>query len=133
MAKTKSVWFCTSCGNESSKWMGKCPACGEWNTMVEETVATGNCASRYRDRKTDSTGNRPVLLKDIGTAVESRISSGSREVDRVLGGGIVKGSIILLGGEPGIGKSTLPSRFRFSTAEYTRCTYPERKVLNRYG
>lgn len=107
MAKTKSVWFCTSCGNESSKWMGKCPACGEWNTMVEETIATGNGASRYRDRKTDSTGNRPVLLKDIGTAVESRISSGSREVDRVLGGGIVKGSIILLGGEPGIGKSTL--------------------------
>ena len=105
-SKAKTVWYCTSCGNETSKWMGRCPACGEWNTMKEGLP---------RD-KPSSTGSRslvnvsdptPVALKDISVEAECRITVGSPEVERVLGGGIVPGSMILLAGEPGIGKSTL--------------------------
>ena len=103
--KEKTVWFCTSCGNESPKWLGRCPACGEWNTMVEKTVATGKpkrnaAASRAGDHK-------PQALSDISSAQEDRISLGDPEVDRLLGGGLVEGSLVLIGGEPGIGKSTL--------------------------
>ena len=105
-SKEKTVWFCTSCGNESPKWLGRCPACGEWNTMVEKTVATGKpkknaaAASRAGDHK-------PQSLSEIGSARESRISLGDQEIDRLLGGGLVEGSLVLIGGEPGIGKSTL--------------------------
>ena len=104
--KEKTVFFCTSCGNESSKWMGRCPACGEWNTMVEKTVATGapkkNAVAAAR-----GAGHSPMHLKEVGSAQERRISLGNGEVDRLLGGGMVEGSLILIGGEPGIGKSTL--------------------------
>lgn len=101
--KTKTVWYCTSCGNESPKWMGRCPACGEWNTMVEEpkeAKASKAVASTGEKRKA-------VRLSDIDSTAESRVSLGSAEVDRILGGGIVPGSLVLIGGEPGIGKSTL--------------------------
>ena len=102
MAKEKTIWFCTSCGNESPKWLGRCPACGEWNTMVEQTVATGKPA------KTPApSGHKPQQLRDIGSAQEHRISLNNGEVDRLLGGGLVEGSLVLIGGEPGIGKSTL--------------------------
>lgn len=103
-AKSKSVWYCTSCGNESSKWMGRCPACGEWNTMVEKTLESGTARAR-----STSVGSvrRPVQLKDISSTDEMRFSLGNPEVDRILGGGIVPGSLVLVGGEPGIGKSTL--------------------------
>ena len=104
--KVKTVWFCTSCGNESPKWMGRCPACGEWNTMVEETVATGKKSS-VRDQQVPGTGSRPVPLAAIDSSVENRRSLNNAELDRVLGGGIVEGSLVLVGGEPGIGKSTL--------------------------
>ena len=104
-AKEKKVWFCTSCGNESPKWMGRCPACGEWNTMVEQTVATGRQPSSRTVQ--GDLGRRPVHLKDIDSSSEARISVGLGEVDRLLGGGIVRGSLVLIGGEPGIGKSTL--------------------------
>ena len=102
--KVKSVWYCTSCGNESPKWMGCCPACGEWNTMVEEpresrkASASGAAPSERR---------KPVLLNEIAPAGEVRVSLNSAEMDRLLGGGIVPGSLVLIGGEPGIGKSTL--------------------------
>lgn len=102
--KTKSVWYCTSCGNESSKWMGRCPACGEWNTMVEKTLDQGS----KRARETSAGGVRkPLKLKDIQSSDEPRFSLGNAEVDRILGGGMVPGSLVLIGGEPGIGKSTL--------------------------
>ena len=104
--KEKTVWFCTSCGNESPKWMGRCPACGEWNTMVEQTVATGR-PGRGGASQGRSSGRKPQQLHEIGSAQEHRISLGNPEVDRLLGGGLVEGSLVLIGGEPGIGKSTL--------------------------
>lgn len=104
--KEKTIWFCSSCGNEYSKWMGRCPACGQWNTMVEKTVATGKPARN--SAATSLAGDRkPRLLSEVGSAQESRIITGMAEVDRLLGGGLVEGSLVLIGGEPGIGKSTL--------------------------
>lgn len=105
-AKEKSVWFCSECGAESPKWEGRCPSCGQWNTMVEEKV---------RPQKKSLTGigqkggkqNRPVRMSEIDGAEERRIRMPSNELNRVLGGGLVAGSIVLIGGEPGIGKSTL--------------------------
>ena len=102
--KAKTVWFCSNCGNEYSKWMGKCPACGEWNTMVEKEVVTGK---RSLSTSVPGAGRKPMPLKDVSTTAEDRVSLGNAEVDRLLGGGIVKGSLVLMGGEPGIGKSTL--------------------------
>ncbi len=109
MAKEKTVWYCTSCGNESAKWMGRCPACGEWNTMVEEPRRDRKQASAPRGRAFLATeaGARPLTLNEISLTDENRFSIGLEEVDRLLGGGMVQGSMILLGGEPGIGKSTL--------------------------
>jgi DNA repair protein RadA/Sms len=104
--KTKTVWFCTSCGNESSKWMGRCPACGEWNTMVEETVATGKKAG-VQSVTVPGASHKPMPLAEIDSTNENRISLNNAEVDRILGGGLVEGSLVLIGGEPGIGKSTL--------------------------
>lgn len=104
--KEKSVWFCSNCGNESPKWMGRCPACGEWNTMVEKTVVIGKSMA-VGGADVLSGGSRPSHLSEIGSAQESRISLGDGELDRLLGGGMVEGSLILIGGEPGIGKSTL--------------------------
>ena len=104
--KTKTVWFCRECGNESPKWMGRCPACGEWNTMVEETVATGKKAGAAAVN-VPGAGQKPVPLAQIDSSVENRISLNNAEVDRILGGGLVEGSLVLIGGEPGIGKSTL--------------------------
>lgn len=104
--KTKSVWFCKECGNESPKWMGRCPACGEWNTMVEETVATGKKRAGT-EITVPGSGHKPMPLADISSSVENRISLNNNEVDRILGGGLVEGSLVLIGGEPGIGKSTL--------------------------
>ena len=89
--KTKSVWFCSSCGNESPKWMGRCPACGEWNTMVEEKVMTGPQISRRHDENSVGTSSRPLSLREIDSTEESRTTLQSSEMDRLLGGGIVKG------------------------------------------
>lgn len=111
MAKAKTVWFCKECGNESAKWMGKCPACGTWNSMVEEPVvskSSSNASSGGRTRSLLNLENpQPVPLKDIDVSAQSRIRIGNEEVERILGGGLVEGSMILIGGEPGIGKSTL--------------------------
>ncbi len=103
--KTKSVWFCSNCGNEYSKWLGRCPACGEWNSMVEKEVVTGKGPAAAIS--VPGGGEKPLRLKDVSASTEDRLSLGSAEVDRLLGGGIVKGSLVLMGGEPGIGKSTL--------------------------
>ena len=106
--KTKSVFFCSNCGAESPKWVGKCPACGEWNTFVEETVAAKPKKSQGflpEGGKTHSI--TPVKISEVKSGEEQRIALPSRELNRVLGGGLVPGSIILIGGEPGIGKSTL--------------------------
>ena len=107
MAKGKtSIFFCQSCGFESSKWMGQCPGCREWNTFVEETVDKRNISGTGKQK--NKTAERSVLsLSAIEAADEKRVSTGMKELDRVLGGGIVSGSLILVGGDPGIGKSTL--------------------------
>ena len=105
MAKAKSIaFFCQNCGYESAKWQGQCPACHEWNTFTEEPVAkiTGSAAVKKAAAEI-----RPVRLSEIQTDESQRISSGMEELDRVLGGGIVAGSLMLVGGDPGIGKSTL--------------------------
>ena len=105
MAKSsaKSVFFCQNCGYESSKWMGQCPSCHEWNTFVEEKVPDRKVGSARRT----TSGNRPVKLNEVSLESASRMTTGIRELDRVLGGGIVQGSLMLIGGDPGIGKSTL--------------------------
>ena len=105
-SKEKTIWFCSSCGNESSKWMGRCPACGEWNTMVEKSVVTGKTAA-VRVQSVVGGSSRPLKLSEIASAQESRATLGIAELDRLLGGGLVEGSLVLIGGEPGIGKSTL--------------------------
>ena len=108
MAKKKTVFFCSECGNESSKWFGRCTACGAWNTAVEEElqpeVKTKHVASY---RPVEDEDNKPKALTEIEVGAIARITSGYGEIDRVLGGGIVPGALILLGGDPGIGKSTL--------------------------
>ncbi|MBS7409852.1 MAG: DNA repair protein RadA, partial [Muribaculaceae bacterium] len=103
--RTKTVYFCSECGNESPKWLGKCPACGAWNSYVEEKVSTTN--SREALLPGSMLSSKPVRLGDIEQVAEERIPMPSGELNRVLGGGLVTGSIILIGGEPGIGKSTL--------------------------
>lgn len=105
--KIKTAWFCTSCGNESPKWMGRCPACGEWNTMVEETVATGKKPVGTTGVNSVGSASRPQPLSAVETGGEARVSLNNAELDRILGGGMVEGSLVLVGGEPGIGKSTL--------------------------
>ena len=101
MAKKTTAFFCSECGYESAKWLGQCPGCREWNTFVEEPVTKTGRAVRITNTK------KPSLLKDIATKEEARMTTGFGELDRVLGGGIVRGSLTLIGGDPGIGKSTI--------------------------
>ena len=108
MAKDKkSVFYCQNCGYESTRWLGQCPACHQWNTFAEEVVSAraGSSASSGTARR--KTSAEPKALSEINTESGARISTGIGELDRVLGGGIVQGSLILIGGDPGIGKSTL--------------------------
>ncbi len=107
MAKTKTVYVCTQCGADSPKWVGKCPNCGEWNTYVEEVIAKEPAAKRSIPGLSGGDKPRPILLRDITATEEQRIDLRDGELNRVLGGGLVKGSLVLIGGEPGIGKSTL--------------------------
>ncbi|MCH5296478.1 MAG: DNA repair protein RadA [Ruminococcus sp.] len=105
-SKIKSVYICSECGHESPKWYGKCPSCGEWNTMNEEIKKTSKSASVVKS-KVYSSNVTPATINEISTEDEHRYDTGCKELNRVLGGGIVKGSLILLGGDPGIGKSTV--------------------------
>ena len=103
MAKgKKSVFFCQNCGHEENKWLGQCPMCKEWNTFVEETVSVTKSSTVKLSKEAEI-----VALKDITINNEERILTRIGELDRVLGGGIVPGSLVLVGGDPGIGKSTL--------------------------
>lgn len=108
MAKGKSstLFFCQECGYESSKWMGQCPGCRQWNTFVEESVVSGSKAKNAVSRSA-ALQQEPMTLSEISLEEEDRLTTHSRELDRVLGGGLVRGSLTLVGGDPGIGKSTL--------------------------
>ena len=119
MAKPKTVFYCTDCGNETPKWQGRCPACGQWNTLqehVEKQTPTG------RIRHAGSTSRTPKKLNEVDCTEEIRFSTGNGELDRVLGGGAVVGSLFLVGGAPGIGKSTL-------LLQICSCLCAEKKVL----
>jgi DNA repair protein RadA/Sms len=105
MAKVKRAFFCSDCGYETPKWLGKCPACGAWNTITEHIVAKES--SSIASRVASIPKAEPLKVQDIKEGTTQRIDIGNKEVNRVLGGGLVPGSLILLGGEPGIGKSTL--------------------------
>lgn len=108
MNKIKTAFFCSNCGYESAKWIGKCPACSQWNTFVEEVLDKGNVKEeKWDDYKEEKRKTKTISLNEVQTTEEKRIQSRDPELDRVLGGGIVPGSIILVAGEPGIGKSTL--------------------------
>src|SRR5690606_31602501 len=103
MAKAKTQYTCTECGGSSPKWQGQCPACGAWNTLVE-TVVEKAAASRFQSLASSS---EVKSLAEVEAVEDERIPTGIIELDRVLGGGIVRGGVVLIGGDPGIGKSTL--------------------------
>ena len=105
MAKSKTIYICSSCGETSGKWFGQCPSCGEWNTLLEEVIAQSSISKTKRE--ISYSGIDITKLSQINTNEKERFSTGIKEFDRVLGGGIVAGSAVLLGGEPGAGKSTL--------------------------
>lgn len=110
--KIKSAFFCQNCGHQSPKWLGKCPQCSEWNTFIEEIINNdNNLSNSYKSKR----ANKPVLVSDIDYGQEERIVAKDSELNRVLGGGIVPGSLVLLGGDPGIGKSTLLLQFALSS------------------
>ena len=113
----KVVYFCQECGYESSKWMGQCPGCRAWNTFVEETVSTKKVSSTGSSLQNGLRRAEPVVLKDIRLSEDERKLTNIGELDRVLGGGIVPGSLVLVGGDPGIGNP--PFFYRF--AEIWRC------------
>ena len=106
MAKSKSLYICSECGYESAKWYGKCPGCGEWNTMNEQVVSVSTGSSKAK-RNSGAYAAKVMRLNEISGDIEHRISTGVSEFDRVLGGGIVEGSLVLISGDPGIGKSTI--------------------------
>lgn len=105
--KVKTVYICSECGYESSKWNGKCPSCGEWNTFEEQQVSVAKPSSKQASYANSQTSKKVIELNNVDTDSDVRYLTGMKELDRVLGGGLVKGSLVLLGGEPGIGKSTL--------------------------
>ncbi len=102
--KEKSVFYCKECGYESAKWMGQCPGCRQWNTMSEEKITVSSKGSMRASERKEAVLSK---MSEISTAKEERIATGMKELDRVLGGGIVPGSLTLVGGDPGIGKSTI--------------------------
>ena len=133
MAKAKTVFYCTECGNEFPKWQGKCSACGSWNTVVEQPPEAQKAAARKSSAPGRTGLNRPRLLADVETTDELRFATGMSELDRVLGGGAVKGSLVLVGGAPGIGKSTLmlqicDSLCRFANVLYVSGEESERQI-----
>lgn len=109
MSKTKTAFFCSNCGQESAKWLGKCPSCEQWNTFVEEVIVKGTDKKQneWKEFSGLSSGIKTISLQDVTSGEEKRILTTDAELNRVLGGGIVTGSLVLIAGEPGIGKSTL--------------------------
>lgn len=116
--KTKTIFYCTECGNETAKWAGKCPACGAWNTIVERTEV-----KNARSSKSARVGNKACPVTELKSDEEIRFSTGMGELDRVLGGGAVKGSLVLVGGSPGIGKSTLMLQICSKLCEFSKVLY----------
>ena len=127
--KAKTLFYCTDCGNETPKWMGRCPACGAWNTMEERPAEKPSAKSRktgYAVARGSDTGvalNRPRAMAEVETTDELRFQTGMGELDRVLGGGAVKGSLVLVGGAPGIGKSTLMLQICDSLCRFAKVLY----------
>ncbi|HWZ16208.1 MAG TPA: DNA repair protein RadA [Mucilaginibacter sp.] len=123
MAKTRIAYFCQSCGFEAAKWLGKCPSCQQWNTFVEEVLEKPNTSvpNWKANSTTQQRANKPVEVADITFSEEHRLLTPDKEFNRVLGGGIVAGSLVLIGGEPGIGKSTLMLQLALNM--------PDQKVL----
>ena len=117
MSKLKSAFFCQNCGYESTKWVGKCPSCSQWNTFVEELIQKNDNKKQIDWTSHNEQGRtfKTISLADVNSSEEKRIITKDIELDRVLGGGIVLGSLILVAGEPGIGKSTLFFANRSST------------------
>jgi len=108
VAKAKTSFFCQSCGHSAPKWLGKCPSCGEWNTFVEELVeASNHPAEVWKTKGSPKSAAKPKLLNEVSFENLPKLTCSDPEFNRVLGGGIVPGSLVLIGGEPGIGKSTL--------------------------
>lgn len=107
MAKTRTAFFCQNCGAQSPKWMGRCPSCGEWNTYVEEVIQREDSGTGWQKKSDLQQASKPMPLGEISPEPQERINTLNTEFNRVLGGGMVPGSLILVGGEPGIGKSTL--------------------------
>lgn len=119
MAATKTVFFCQNCGAQSPKWIGKCPSCGEWNTYVEEVIVKEKKPVAWRKHDRTKREIRPQKISEIEPSLQPRIITPDEELNRVLGGGIVPGSIVLLGGEPGFGKSTLLLQLSLLLKGYT--------------
>ncbi len=107
MSKTKTTFFCQNCGAQSAKWIGKCPSCGEWNTYVEEVIRHEEKDKKWSSFSAGERQRKPQPINEISISGEQRTDLGNAELNRVLGGGLVSGSVVLIGGEPGIGKSTL--------------------------
>jgi len=116
MAKSKSVYICQSCGADSAKWLGRCNSCGEWNTYVEQRIPKGPARSSAVEKRNEA---QPQYLIEVTSDPVSRIDLKNKEINRVLGGGVVPGSLILIGGEPGIGKSTLALQVALNLEEQT--------------
>lgn len=119
--KAKSVFFCTECGNETAKWAGRCPSCGAWNTIVEQVPPKNIVKGNYHTVVTNP--SKAHLINDLEASEELRFATGMGELDRVLGGGAVKGSLVLVGGAPGIGKSTLMLQICGQLGEFTKILY----------
>ena len=115
MAKVKKAFFCTNCGHQHAQWQGQCSSCKAWNTLQEEVLEKPKTTATWQDSRSTQKA-KPVRIQDVAVDAIARISSGDVELDRVLGGGIVPGSMMLVGGEPGIGKST--------SVSYTHLTLP---------
>lgn len=107
MSKTKTTFYCQNCGNQSSQWMGQCKTCGEWNTIVEEIIDKGDAKKVWRTADNKKPSVAVINIKEVSETGDSRINTLNEELNRVLGGGLVNGSVVLVGGEPGVGKSTL--------------------------
>ena len=112
MPKTKTTFFCQNCGTQHAKWVGQCGACKEWNTIVEEIIQKEEKRVWKQSTTAKQTVNKPLKIADIQLNPEERVITNNNELDTVLGGGLVKGSVTLLGGEPGIGKSTALTKFQ---------------------
>ena len=127
MKAAKTVFLCSNCGNETPRWQGRCPSCGQWNTLEEYTPPQAAAPSRSslsnRTSAARGVGVQPKRLNEVTSGEELRFGTGLSELDRVLGGGAVKGSLVLVGGAPGIGKSTLMLQICKKLGEFSKVLY----------